>query len=581
MKKKKLPIGISDFREIIEENYYYVDKSLIIQELIDLGSKVSLITRPRRFGKTLNLSMLKCFFELFPSLSIREREATVGESPVVREASRTIFQNLKIWKLGEEYTRQFGKYPVVFLTFKDVKEANWESCYAKFKNRISEEYKRHNYLLKSKYIESIDKEYIQAIISKKASEIDYADSLLKLSQHLYQHYRQKVVVLIDEYDTPVHEAFSNGYYEKAIEFMRSFFGAGLKDNIFLEKGVITGILRVARENIFSDLNNLATYTVLNHKYSDKFGLLESEVKEMLDYYGLSDSLEGVKDWYDGYNIGLEKDIYNPWSIVNYIANYTEGFQPYWVNTSSNKMLKDLMATGDSSLKMDLEVLIKNQSIEKKIQSHTIFSDLDKSESIWTLFLFSGYLKIINCRTDEADIYWCELSIPNREVLGTFKRFLEQWFTDYLAEKEIKIFMQSLINEELETFEEILQKYVLNSFSYFDRDGREPEKVYHAFVLGLFVHLNDRYTVKSNAESGYGRYDVSLIPLDKSKKGIVIEFKVVNSNKKETLEKAVESALKQIEEKKYEAELLSLGIKDVLKLGIAFEGKKVKVGQTIL
>jgi hypothetical protein len=492
-----------------------------------------------------------------------------------------LFHHLKIWELGEEYTSHCGKYPVIFLTFKDVKEENWKNCYEKLKAIIFSECKRHEYLLDSNLLSEYDKYPIKKILNRTEEESIYSNALKTLSECLHQHYNQKVVILIDEYDTPVHEAFFFGYYEKVISFLRTFLGAGLKDNVSIEKSVITGILLVAKENIFSDLNNPSIYTILNNKYSDKFGLIETEVKKLLEDYELEENLSGVKDWYDGYNIGKYKDIYNPWSILNYVDNYSEGLKPYWVNTSSNKLIKDLLAKGDASLKIDLESLIQNKTIEKKIHSHTIFTDLERSsESVWTLFLFSGYLKVTSSRTDDEDIYWCTLAIPNREVKGVYRQFILQWFSDYLNNQEVELFLKILTNGDVKTFEDILQKYVLSSMSYFDVGGTQPEKVYHAFVLGLLVNLHRSYTVKSNAESGYGRYDISLIPLDKTKKGIIIEFKTVNAIREESLDSAVKSALAQIEEKQYETELRSLGITDILKMGIAFEGKKIKVGVNV-
>ncbi|MBK8397926.1 MAG: AAA family ATPase [Leptospiraceae bacterium] len=584
MKKKKLPIGISDFKEIIEGNFYYVDKSLFIQEILDNGSKVILLTRPRRFGKTLNLMMLKYWYEAYQGKMLNAEIGILNEEKETIANRRSLidnselFHNLKIWTLGEEYTSHCGKYPVIFLTFKDVKEENWKNCYEKLQGIIISEFQRHKYLLESKQLDEIDKEYFQRILKNTERESDYKEALKNLSKFLHLHYGQKVVILIDEYDTPVHEAFHFGYYEKVINFLRTFLGAGLKDNVNLEKGVITGILRVARENLFSDLNNLSIYTVLSEKYSDKFGMLESEVKQILKDYSLEENLSGVKDWYDGYTIGAVTDVYNPWSILNYVDNHEEGLKPYWVNTSGNKMIKDLLAKGDNSLKIDLESLIQNKTIEKRIQSHTIFTDLERSsDSVWTLFLFSGYLKVIGSRVDEEDMYWCTLAIPNREVIGVYKQFILQWLSDYLSNQEVELFIKSLTSGDVTTFEEILQKYVLSSMSYFDVSGTQPEKVYHAFVLGLLVNMRGSYSIKSNAESGYGRYDISLIPSDKSQKGIIIEFKSVNVKRSETLDDAVKSALAQIEEKQYESELRSLGVTDILKLGIAFEGKKIQVG----
>jgi hypothetical protein len=375
----------------------------------------------------------------------------------------------------------------------------------------------------------------------------------------------------------VHEAFFRGYYDKVIDFLKSFLGA-LKDGTKLQYAVITGILRVSRENIFSDLNNPSMFTILNHKYSDKFGILESEVIQMFQDFDIEDDLEKVRSWYDGYVIGITKSIYNPWSFINYVSNHSEGLIPYWVNTSSNRLIKDLMARGDSILKQDLEQLIQNKTIEKRINPYIVFRDLERNaDAVWTLFLFAGYLKVIDRRTDENDVFWYTLSIPNKEVTSIFRKFLEDWLTDFIPMNEVEIFTKSLLTGDAETAEDILQKYVIQSMSYFDKDGEHPEKIYHAFVLGLLVHLSGRYLVKSNAESGYGRYDISLVPLDKNGVGVILEFKVVNTLKKETLENAVKSALKQIEDKQYETELRAMGIKEVYKYGVVFEGKKVKVG----
>jgi hypothetical protein len=320
------------------------------------------------------------------------------------------------------------------------------------------------------------------------------------------------------------------------------------------------------------------FTILEQTYSDKFGILESEVIEMFQDFGIEEDIEQARSWYDGYVIGTTKSIYNPWSIINYVQYHKEGLKPYWVNTSSNRLIKDLMARGDSILKQDLEQLVQNKTIEKRINPYIVFRDLERNaDAVWTLFLFAGYLKVISHRMDEEDMFWYTLSIPNKEVTSIFRKFLEDWLSDFIPYNEIEIFIKSLITGNARTFEKILQKYVIQSMSYFDKDGEQPERVYHAFVLGLLVYLNGRYLVKSNAESGYGRYDISLVPLDKNGVGVILEFKVVDEDDDKTLENAVKSALKQIEDKQYETELRAMGITEVYKYGVAFEGKKVKVG----
>ncbi|MCB1191516.1 MAG: AAA family ATPase [Leptospiraceae bacterium] len=571
MKKKKIPIGISDFRKMIEGDYYYVDKSLLIKEILDSGTENSLITRPRRFGKTLNLSMLKCFFEAkFPGDA---RSPTEECSPSI---SKGLFQHLKIWQEGEEYTEHCGKYPVIFLTFKNLKEPSWDECYVKIKETIASEYKRHKYLLNSNYFSDFEKEQYNNIIKERAASAKYSSSLQRLSEYLYKYYNQKAIVLIDEYDTPIHEAYEKGYYQNLIDFLRSFLGAGLKDNSNLEKGVLTGILRVAKENIFSDLNNLEVLTVLEYECADKFGFTEPEVIQFLKDYEIEDHLEDVKTWYNGYVFGEVHDIYNPWSIINYVKKYRAGCQPFWVNTSSNSLINTLLIQGDRQVKDDLGHLLKGEPISKVIYSNTIFSDIGKDSShLWSFLLFAGYLKIIG-KKRIGKVFFYNLSIPNMEVEIIYETFVRMWFSDNLPDNEVELLIKSLLNGDSKTLDKILQKFVLNSMSYFDPTGSESEKVYHAFVLGLLIHIKGTHLVKSNRESGFGRYDIMLIPHKKSEIGIIIEFKKVDKEDNETLEMACDSALWQIKEKEYESELRDMGINNILKYAIAFEGKKVLV-----
>ena len=563
MKLKTLPIGQSDYREIITRNQFYVDKTLLLKELLDSGSLVSLIVRPRRFGKTTNLTMIRYFFEKHPDL----------------ENCEFLFKDKMIWKEGSEYTEHCGRYPVVYLTFKDIKTPDWKQCETKLKQFIAEEFRRHSYLLESNELSEFERKKVLSIMEETASIETYQTSLKTLTQYLYNHTKQKVVVLIDEYDTPIHEAYERGYYNNIVDFLRAFLGTGLKDNPCIERSVITGILRISKESIFSDLNNFAVFTTLNDKYSDKFGMTEKEVWFALDYYGLESYKEGVKDWYNGYVFGNMDGIYNPWSVLNFLDSYKEGLRPHWVNTSSNLLVKKLLTNSDSVVKKDLELLLTGQPIKKEVVVDTVFADVEKnSETLWSFLLFSGYLKVINQEITDDDKLVCELMIPNKEVSFVYRKFISSWLTENLRSNELDLLLKSMLAGDVDNFEEILQEFVMNSMSSFDPTGTEPEKVYHAFVLGQLLQLSDRYQVRSNRESGYGRNDIMLIPKNKTFSGVIIEFKKTNRHKKETLEKAVESALRQIEDKQYESELKGLGISTIFKYGIAFDGKEVLVGK---
>ncbi len=560
MKLKTLPIGQSDYREIITRNQFYVDKTLLLKELLDSGSLVSLIVRPRRFGKTTNLTMIRYFFEKHPDL----------------ENCEFLFKDKMIWKEGSDYTEHCGRYPVVYLTLKDIKESNWENCETRIKMVLSEEFDRHKYLLKEDVIKGQHRVDFENIINRSADLSLYKNALKTLTQFLYSHTKQKVVVLIDEYDTPIHEAYERGYYTNIVDFLRAFLGTGLKDNPCIERSVITGILRISKESIFSDLNNFAVFTTLNDKYSDKFGMTEKEVWSALDYYGLDSYKEGVKDWYNGYVFGNTDGMYNPWSVLNFLDSYKEGLRPHWVNTSSNLLVKKLLTNSDSVAKKDLELLLTGKAIQKEVIVDTVFADVEKnSETLWRFLLFSGYLKVTKQEFINKKLY-CDLMIPNKEVEYLYERFISSWLTENLQSTELNLLLKGLLEGDVNTFEEIFQEFVMNSMSSFDPTGTESEKVYHAFVLGILLQLSDRYQVKSNRESGYDRYDIMLIPKSHAKRGIIIEFKKVEHDEKETLEITVDSALRQIEEKQYESELRSLGITTIFKYGIAFDGKDVLV-----
>lgn len=551
---KRLPIGLSDFKKVIDKDYAYVDKTLLIEEIFEKGGEVALIPRLRRFGKTLNLSMLRYFFEKG------------------KQDTSYLFKNLKIWK-NEKYRQLQGQFPVIFITLKDVKHATWEEAFAAVCRLIAEEFRRHRYLLEGDLLLDEEKEDYYKITRKQADQSLIEASLRLLSEWLYRYYDKEVILLIDEYDTPAHAALVGNYYNTLIGFLRNCLSAVLKDNSYLEKGVLTGILRIAKESIFSGLNNISTFTILNDTFCDKFGLTESEVKELLDAYHLSEKLDDVRQWYNGYRIGSCSGIYNPWSVLNYIAS--EGkLAPYWVNTSENTLMKQLIAQGTSDFKADLEQLLKEEVIEKNIEEGIIFPQLHQSPSaIWSLLLYCGYLTL-----DETPSYGtpCRLRIPNIEVKMLYKSMILDWFEQSLHERKYHLLLSSLTSGDIDTFSRLFQEFMLSSVSVFDVPAEESEKIYHGFILGMLIGLSDRYEVKSNRESGLGRYDVMLIPKNPSELGIIMEFKKIDRFEKATLETAVESALAQIEAKHYAQELKDRGVKRILYLGFAFQGKEVLI-----
>ncbi len=554
-KKSKLPIGLSDFQEMIERDYYYIDKSLFLKELMDDGSKILLIPRPRRFGKTLNMSMIQNFFQKS------------------EESKKYLFEDLKINKEKDIMEMQ-GKYPVISFSFKDIKELKWESCIYKIKTLLSQEYQKNIFLLESGVLNELEKEMFKKTSLRRASQEDYENSLGKLIEYLYRYYNKKVILLIDEYDMPIQAGYMNKYYDEIVGFMRNFLSGGLKDNNSLEKGVLTGILRVSKESIFSGLNNLKVCTLLTENYADRFGLTEKEVEKIIDYYEIKEKLEDIKEWYNGYIFG-GKVIYNPWSILNFIDN--KMLKPYWVNTSSNDIIKELLTTAGENIKKDMEKLIMGENLEKQIDENIVFADIaKKDEAIWSFLLFSGYLKASNVRMKDKKMY-CDIAIPNSEVEYLYEDIIINWFDENMSGEDEKYMLKSLKEGDIKLFSKIFKKYVENSFSFFDIGGKEPEKFYHAFVLGLLVNMQKTHYIKSNRESGYGRYDVMLIPKDKTGVGVIFEFKKIDKYDEETIKEALEMALKQIEEKKYRFELEERGIKQIKEVGIVFEGKKVEIG----
>jgi hypothetical protein len=578
VKMKKLPIGVSDFKKIIEKNYYYVDKTLFIKAIIDSGDTILLIPRPRRFGKTLNLSMLGYFYDCCPVTWAPDSDSpSPAQETQPPHTYKHLFDSLAISGAGQEYLDQMGKHPVIFLSFRSIKDMDWESCLDNIKKLIRKEYARHYYLLESQKLLPHERNYFQKIIDLTGNKGDYGSSLENLLIFLSRFYNKRAVILIDEYDAPVHAGFTYGYYDEIIDFMRSFLGGGLKDtDRYLEKGIVTGIMRIAKESIFSGFNNPGVYTLLTPKFSDYFGFTEKEVETMLRDFQLLDRYDRVQLWYNGYRFG-GKVIYNPWSIINFLNSEEKELLPYWVNTSDNQIVDSLLSRGGLELKKELEQLIRGETIEKAIDENIILKEVpNREDSLWSFLLMGGYLKQTAKRRDPASgkIFYM-LSIPNEEVKITYTGIIDRYFSNKIENEKLEIMLKAFIEGDVELFEEMLQKVVGAVYSYHDF-GDEPEKVYHALVAGMLTWITNTHEIKSNRESGYGRYDIMVIPRDPTRVGYIIEFKKTRKN--ETMESAVKSALNQIEEKKYETDLLERGITHIKKLAIVFSGKEVFVKQ---
>ena len=557
--QKNIQIGASDFKDLIEEKNYFVDKSLLIKEFIENGAKIILTPRPRRFGKTLNLSMLRYFFD------IRQKEET-----------KDLFKDLKI-ENEKEIMKLQGEYPVIFITFKNQKHISFEDFQDGIKVLLSNLYKEHEYLLDSDKLSEFDKNDFKEIISRKASIGVLSEGISNLMGYINKHYSKKVMIFIDEYDVPIQEAYLRGYYEPMIVLIRNLLTAALKDNSYVGKSLITGILRVAKESIFSGLNNLEVDTILGYDFNDKFGFTEEELKNLLEYYDLKEKSEDIKHWYNGYVFG-GKVIYNPWSVLNYLKKKKAGFMPYWINSSSNDLIKRLLIKGDKDIKLELEDLIEGKSINKVIDDSIVMAEVeDSNANIWSFLLMSGYLKAVKTENIKGKLN-CELKIPNEEVHIFYENLIEKWFQEAMTNQKYEEMLSNLITGDIENFGYIFEDFVINNISYFDVSGKEPEKVYHAFVLGMLISLSNTHEVKSNKESGYGRYDVMIIPKDISKVGIIIEFKKINTLSKESIEEGTLKALKQIEDMKYSEELINKGIKSIINLAIVFKGKEVKITQ---
>ncbi|MBS0655596.1 MAG: AAA family ATPase [Verrucomicrobia bacterium] len=551
------PVGVSDFRKLITGNFIYVDKTLGIKHVLQ-ESEISIICRPRRFGKTLFMSMLQHFFA-----------DAVDAIP-----TKTLFHNSLLARQEPKIVEQHqGKYCVIFLTFKDLKSTNFDSAYQGIKQLLWQLYEEHIAVLDSHLLSETEKEQFRRILTKTQDFEETRTALKDLSHFIFKAYQKRVVVLIDEYDTPILSGYLENYYKDIIRFMKGFLGAGLKDNPYVIKTVLTGIIRVAKENLFSDLNNAEVYSVLRDSYSDDFGFTESEVNQLLQKTDLSHQAEDIKKWYNGYKIGTQT-IYNPWSIISCLKHKGK-FEPYWVNTSANELIRKILAEASAEAKIQLETLMQGGEIICPVDEHITFEDLSEDDTaLWSLLLFSGYLTAQNVQLDALSYYQCDLSIPNQEVLSLYRKQLVSSLRDRIGVKRYDAFINHLLTGNLEAFQELLNHILLQTISYFDTQGNQPERFYHGFILGLIATLHDSYHIYSNRESGLGRYDIALIPLDASRLGLVLEFKTIADPK--DLETGAKEALKQTKTKLYATELLSAGIKKVLQIGMAFCGKKVAI-----
>jgi len=540
---KRIGIGLSDFKELIEEDFYYFDKTKFIDEIVKDGAKVKLFARPRRFGKTLNMSMLKYFFDIKKA-----------------DENKKLFKNLYIEKTDS--FKEQGQYPVVFLSLKDLKAITWEEMERKIIITLSDFFSEYEYLLNE--LTGVSFENLKNIIYKKSTIDDLTTTLKFLTKILYEKYNKKVVVLIDEYDSPLVSAYINGYYERAKNFFKTFYSTVLKDNSYLQMGVLTGIIRVIKAGIFSDLNNLSTYTILSDVYTDSYGLTEEEVEKSLKDYGIEAEISKVKDWYDGYKFG-DSEVYNPWSIINFLR--FKELRAYWVDTSGNDLINDVLKKMTKDTVKALEKLFDGEGLRQNISGTSDLSKLLDENELWELLLFSGYLTIEE-KVDQKNYI---LRLPNKEVKELFKdSFLEKYFG---RGNKLSDLMEALTENRIEDYEESLQEILLTSVSYNDTK-KGNEAFYHGLIMGMGLYLEGEYITKSNIESGLGRYDFLIEPKNKSKRAFIMEFKSTDSIEK--LEEVSKEALKQIEDKKYDVSLKQNGIKEIIYIGIAFCGKQIKI-----
>ena len=558
--KKSIPIGFEDLKEIIDKNLYYVDKTGMIAEMLDNPAKVNLFTRPRRFGKTLNLSMIRRFFE---------KEMDYDGNPV---DNGYLFKDLKISACGEKYLSHQGQYPVISLSLKSAKQPDYGMAYEALKNEIRNEFNRHYYILESTDLLESDKKTFRDILENRGESIHYATALEFLSACLEKYHHRKVIILIDEYDVPLENAYFAGFYEKMITFIRSLFESALKTNPHLEFAVITGCLRISRESIFTGLNNLNIYSIQEVRYAQYFGFTQQETDRILSYYGLEEKREEIQQWYDGYRFG-KTEIYNPWSIVKYVNDILEDIEafpkPYWSNTSSNSIIRELVEHADMATRQEIELLIAGGTIEKPVHEDITYGDIYESkDNLWNFLYFTGYLKKVGERMMEDSLH-LEFAIPNREIRSIYRDTILSWFNKKLQKTDLSVLFSAIVNGDSAIMEEQIRTVLRGSISYYD----EQEKFYHGFMLGLFSGMQD-YQLKSNRESGDGRPDLILIPYDERKPAVIMEFKY--AGKPGEMEKLCGDALQQISEKQYAQELVEEGYGQVLAYGICFCKKTCRV-----
>lgn len=557
--KLPLPVGVSSFREA-STKYYYIDKTMFIKQLIDENPKVSLFTRPRRFGKTLNMDMLRVFFEK------------------TNEDTSIYFENRRIWQHGERYKQEQGKYPVIFLSFKDIKFMTWEDTIAALRMLFANEFQRHTELFESEECNIFEKEYFRSMSMGKVSDAELAQAIFYLSKMLYNHYKESVVIIIDEYDIPIKQGYLHGYYDKIVSFMRCMFSAAFKDNYYLKYGFLTGILRVAKESIFSGLNNVITNSILEEKYSRYFGFTEDDVLRMAKYYGASDKYDEICEWYDGYQFG-DHEIFNPWSVINYFNNNCKP-KAFWVATSSNDIISEILENASVDIWEPLQRLLRGESIYAPVDTSVTYQHIkDNLASIYSFLLVTGYLTIakgyVSVSDEGEEMY--KLSIPNKEITLVYKKEILFIFEKAMPFTTVLAIKEALCTQKTEMLQKELNKLLMQSISYSDTAN---ESFYHGLILGLCAMLDANYEITSNRESGDGRYDIQMMPRKNMIPGILIEVKNGKNCSEEDLKKLAQDALEQIDQKRYDNELKRKEIHEVIKYGVAFCDKKVEIISTL-
>lgn len=548
-----LPVGISDYR-LASSEYYYIDKTMMIKDFLDERPMVSLFTRPRRFGKTLNMDMLRTFFEK------------------TEEDTSIYFKNKKIWACGTKYREYQGKYPVIFVSFKDVKFNTWNETFNAIKDLFSKEASRHKELAESDKLEVYDRKYFEKLLSSDISSVDLSSAFTNLSRMLHEHHGIAPIIIIDEYDTPIQQGHVRGFYDDVIDFMRNLFSGGFKDNKHLSYGFLTGILHVAKESIFSGLNNLTINSILDNKYSKYFGFTSDEVQEMANYYGSCDKYNEICEWYDGYKFG-NTEIFNPWSVINYFRNDCQA-RAYWQSTGSNDIIGEILSEADEDIYERLNVLLQGESFLTYIDTSVIYPQIKSNPStIYSFLLVAGYLKVIKYDLSSSGDFMCEVALPNKEISFVYNKEIMQKLNTIVPQSTTISIQEAIYSGNAEALQRHLGTLLMQSVSYYDTIG---ENFYHGLVLGLCATLDNRYLITSNRESGEGRYDICLCPKENKMPGVLIELKASKDCSDNELKMLSETALKQIDNKKYETELISKGVKKIFKYGVSFSGKKVKI-----